>query len=106
MKIALYVLIAVIVLLQYPLWFGNGSMVNLWRLEQEIDAQKAENARLRERNAALEAEVLDLKTGLSAIEARARAELGMIKKDETFFQVIGSPEKQATRRSQRDSSGQ
>lgn len=88
MKIAVYVLVGVIILLQYPLWFSNASVVNLWRLEREIAAQKAENARLRERNAVLEAEVLDLKTGLSAIEARARSELGMIKKDETFFQII------------------
>lgn len=74
--------------LQYPLWFGDGGALRLWRLEHEIAAQEAENARLRERNAALEAEVIDLKGGLEAIEERARAELGMIKKDETFYQVV------------------
>ena len=88
MKIVVFILFAIVLLLQYPLWFGNGSVVNLWRLEREIAAQEEENAHLRERNAALEAEVVDLKTGLEAIEERARAELGMIKKDEAFYQII------------------
>ncbi|HLQ26401.1 MAG TPA: cell division protein FtsB [Acidiferrobacterales bacterium] len=87
MKIASYVLLVLLLLLQYPLWFGNSSVITLWRLEREIAAQKAENARLREHNAALEAEVLDLKNGLTAIEERARSELGMVKKGETFFQT-------------------
>ena len=87
MKIAFYVLLALLLLLQYPLWFGSSSVVTLWRLEREVAAQKTENARLRERNAALEAEVLDLKNGLAAIEERARSELGMVKKGETFFQT-------------------
>jgi cell division protein FtsB len=86
-KIAFYVLLALLLLLQYPLWFGSSSVVTLWRLEREVAAQKTDNARLRERNAALEAEVLDLKSGLTAIEERARSELGMIKKGETFFQT-------------------
>ena len=91
MKIVVAILMAVVVLLQYPLWFGNGGVVNLWRLEREIAAQRGENARLRERNAALEAEVVDLKTGLEAIEERARLELGMVKKDEAFYQIIEQP---------------
>lgn len=91
MKIVVAVLGAIVLLLQYPLWFGNGGVVNLWRLEREIAAQRGENARLRERNAALEAEVVDLKTGLEAIEERARLELGMVKKDEAFFQIIEQP---------------
>lgn len=91
MKIVVAVLVAVVLLLQYPLWFGNGSVVNLWRLEREIAAQRGENARLRERNAALEAEVVDLKTGLEAVEERARLELGMVKKDEAFYQIIEQP---------------
>lgn len=91
MKIVVAVLVAGVLLLQYPLWFGNGSVVNLWRLEREIAAQRGENARLRERNAALEAEVVDLKTGLEAVEERARLELGMVKKDEAFYQIIEQP---------------
>lgn len=100
MKFLVYALLALLLALQYPLWFGNSSAVNLWRLQREISAQKAENARLEERNAALEAEVLDLKNGLAAIEERARSELGMVKKGETFYQVIekdGAPPRRATR---------
>lgn len=92
-KVLVYVLIAIVVLLQYPLWLGNGSVFNLWRLEHEIASQRKENARLQERNAALEAEVTDLKTGLEAVEERARAELGMVKKDEAFYQIIPAPVK-------------
>jgi cell division protein FtsB len=63
-------------------------MRDVWALREAIEQQKQENQRLLERNAALEAEVQDLKQGLEAIEERARSELGMIKKDETFFQII------------------
>ncbi|HEX9626059.1 MAG TPA: cell division protein FtsB [Acidiferrobacterales bacterium] len=88
MKIAFYALVALLIVLQYPLWFGNGGAIALWQLKREIAAQQAENERLRERNRALEAEVLDLKQGLAAVEERARAELGMVKKDETFFHIV------------------
>ncbi|WP_455204116.1 cell division protein FtsB [Kaarinaea lacus] len=91
MKIIIAILIVVLLILQYKLWFGDGNMREVWALQQAIEEQKRENDRLRERNAALEAEVQDLKQGLDAIEERARNELGMIKKDETFFQVIEEP---------------
>ncbi|HLD14238.1 MAG TPA: cell division protein FtsB [Burkholderiales bacterium] len=84
----IYTLIGLLVVLQYPLWFGSGGVLTLWRLNREIAAQKVDNAQLKERNAALEAEVNDLKQGYEAIEERARAELGMVKKGETFYQVI------------------
>jgi cell division protein FtsB len=87
-KVALYVLLGLVMVLQYPLWFGNGGLLALWKLKQEITAQKVENARLRERNQALEAEVQDLKQGLASAEERARSELGMVKKGESFFQII------------------
>jgi cell division protein FtsB len=87
-RLLVYVLAALVLLLQYPLWFGSGGLLTLWQLHREIDTQKMENARLKERNQALEAEVSDLKQGLEAIEERARAELGMVKKGETFHQVI------------------
>ncbi len=77
-----------LLLLQYSLWFGNGGLLRVWQLNQSVEIQKTENTRLKERNEALEAEVRDLKKGLEAIEERARTDLGMIKKDETFFQVI------------------
>jgi len=87
-KTVRYILVVLIVLLQYPLWFGDGSLINVWRLKREINIQKTENTRLRERNRTLEAEVTDLKHGLEALEERARSELGMVKKGETFFHVM------------------
>ena len=88
MKIVLYGLIALLLVLQYPLWFGNGGVMAYWQLERERAAYRQELTQLRERNRALEAEVLDLKQGLEAVEERARKELGMVKKGETFFQII------------------
>ena len=82
------ILFALLLLLQYHLWFGNNGLFRGWQLEQKVEEQKAENARLKERNTALAAEVRDLKQGVEAIEERARADLGMIKKDETFYQVV------------------
>jgi len=76
------------IILQYDLWIGEGSLSAAWKLNKSIEVQQKQNARLKERNQALDAEVKDLKSGLQAIEERARSELGMIKEDETFFQVI------------------
>jgi cell division protein FtsB len=76
------------VLLQFKLWFGDGSVKEGWRLQDAIVTQSAENSQLKERNQSLAAEVDDLKQGLEAIEERARSELGMIKKGETFYQVV------------------
>lgn len=77
-----------LILLQYDLWFGEGSIRGAWILEKSIQVQQNQNTRLQSRNQVLEAEVKDLKSGLQAIEERARSELGMTKEDETFFQVI------------------
>ncbi len=74
--------------LQYNLWVGQGSLAEVSRLNQAIETQAAANAKQREQNDALDAEVKDLKKGVEAIEERARSELGMIKQDETFFQII------------------
>jgi len=87
------VLIALLFGLQYKLWVGDGSLAEVWQLRQSLAEQRKENAQLAERNAALEAEVKDLKQGLDAVEERARAELGMIKDDEVFYQIV-EPEKQ------------
>jgi cell division protein FtsB len=89
----LYGLIILLLLLQYPLWFGNSSVFNIWRLKKEISVQGEENRKLEERNRTLAAEVADLKKGLAAIEERSRSELGMIKKNETFFHVIEPADK-------------
>ena len=94
-KIATYVLLGMLVLLQYPLWFGDGGVIAVWRLDREIAAQQKENAQLKERNQTLEAQVNDLKQGLEVIEGRARSELGMVKKGETFYQVINEPRDKA-----------
>ena len=83
-------LLALFLLLQYDLWVGEGSLATVWRLQNAIEAQRAENAELAERNRALEAEVTDLKKGLDAVEERARSELGMIRRGETFYRVVES----------------
>ncbi len=88
MKWIAAILFSLLLILQYTLWFGNGGLLRLWQLNAKVEEQKVENEKLTERNRALEAEVLDLKQGLEAIEERARSDLGMIKKDETFFQVV------------------
>jgi cell division protein FtsB len=93
-KTVLYILVGILIGLQYPLWLGGGGLLSLLQLKQEIAAQKTENARLKERNLALEAEVRDLKEGYEALEERARAELGMVRRGETLYQIIerGGPE--------------
>lgn len=74
--------------LQYELWLGEGSLATMWQLQQGIDEQKKENKKIANRNESLLAEVNDLKKGDTAIEERARNELGMIKKGETYIQVV------------------
>jgi len=74
--------------LQYRLWFGVGSRPAVETLQAEVEAQRWHNAQLHQRNAALVAEVADLKTGDLAIEERARNELGMIKPGEVFYRVV------------------
>ncbi|HEA25882.1 MAG TPA: cell division protein FtsB [Ectothiorhodospiraceae bacterium] len=88
LKSILTILIVLFVLLQYRLWLGTGGLVRLWQINQAVEQQLQENNRLEERNLALEAEVIDLKRGLEAVEERARSELGMIKKGETFVQIV------------------
>ena len=88
MKILAATLAALILLLQYPLWLGKGGWLRVWDLDRQVRAQKDNNVRLQTRNGALDAEVRDLKQGTDAIEERARYELGMVKQDEVFFQVV------------------
>jgi cell division protein FtsB len=88
MKILAVTLAAFVLLLQYPLWLGKGGWLRVWSLERQVQEQKEENSGLRQRNGALDAEVRDLKQGFDAIEERARYELGLIKQDEIFFQVV------------------
>ncbi|HRF84098.1 MAG TPA: cell division protein FtsB [Pseudoxanthomonas sp.] len=77
--------------LQYRLWFGIGSAGEVSALEAQVQHQRRENGGLQERNAALAAEVRDLKEGVAAAEERARSELGMIKPGEVFYRVVEDP---------------
>ena len=88
MKILAGILGALILLIQVPLWLGKGGWLRAWHVENDLSTQKAKNSRLEGRNVALAAEVRDLKQGTEAIEERARYELGMIRQDEVFFQVV------------------
>lgn len=88
MKPFLIGLAILLIALQYALWFSSGGIVQIWHLNHANVALKQDNAALIERNDILEAEVEDLKSGNEAIEERARNDLGMIKKGETFYQVV------------------
>ncbi|MEX0738381.1 MAG: cell division protein FtsB [Pseudohongiella sp.] len=88
MKALVTALVLVLLVLQWRLWVGDGGVADLNRLEEQLAVQQQENEALRERNQMLESEVLDLKNGLEAVEERARADLGMTRKDETFYMII------------------
>jgi cell division protein FtsB len=81
-------LLALLVLLQYPLWLGKGGWIKVWDLNRQIEQQQRSNQQTQARNALIEADVRDLKQGTEAIEERARLEMGMIKSNEVFYQII------------------
>lgn len=86
------IILAVLVLaLQYPLWLGKGGWLRVWEVDAQLQAQRYKNHQLEQRNAALEAEVRDLKSGNEAIEERARFELGLTKPDEIFVHTLDEP---------------
>ncbi len=87
MKVLAGILSALILLIQVPLWLGKGGWLTAWRLESKLNTERAKNLQLEDRNAALAAEVRDLKQGTEAIEERARSGLGMVRRDEVFFQI-------------------
>jgi cell division protein FtsB len=89
-RLVALLLIGVIAALQYGLWLGKGSWMRVWEIDRQIVAQRQTNEQLMARNTALDAEVRDLKEGLGAIEERARSELGMVRHDEIFFQILES----------------
>lgn len=82
------ILLVLIAALQYKLWQGEGSWTSEQALQRQVDDQRTQNAKLKLRNAALAAEVEDLKHGQAAVEERARSELGMVKPGETFYRVV------------------
>jgi cell division protein FtsB len=92
MKLLAIALVSMIALLQYPLWLGKGSWLRVWEINQQLISQREINKEWTVRNAALDAEVRDLKQGYDAIEEIARSELGMIKQGEIFFQVVDNNE--------------
>src|SRR5437763_9397196 len=98
MRILAYVLIALIVALQYPMWLGKGGWLQVREYDRQVEKQRLANERLKARNEAIDADVRDLKTGSEAIEERARSEIGMIKHDEVLFQLQkkGAAAKSAT----------
>ncbi len=82
------ILLILLIALQVRLWSGQGGLHDVWRLRERVEEQKAENAKLKARNDTLAAEIEDLKHGDEAIEERARAEIGLLKPGETFYQVV------------------
>jgi len=95
MRLATLALIAVLAILQYALWVGKGGWLRIWSLERDITALQAKQDALRQGNAIGHADVEDLKSGLDAVDERARREIGMVRGDETFFQypqTTGAPD--------------
>ena len=92
MRILGALIVALIVLIQYPLWLGKGGWLRAWEMDRQVEIQKTKNHQLGVRNMALAAEVRDLQQGTEAIEERARQEMGMLRPDEIFFQYVpGKP---------------
>lgn len=88
MRLITLCLAALLLLIQYPLWLGKGGWLRVSELDKQVTAAQKNNEELRARNAKLNSEVRDLKDGTGAVEERARYELGMIKQDEIFIQVL------------------
>lgn len=88
MRLLPVILTICFLLLQYRLWFGKNSVSDYLNLKKEVVRQQADNEQLRQRNKVLYADIDDLRSGLDAIEERARNELGLIKDGETFFRII------------------
>ena len=89
MKRLLFVLASLFGLLQHQLWSGSSSLLESFKLKEQISFQQASNAKLIARNQVLREEIIDLSSGTEAWEERARNELGMVKEGETFFRVVG-----------------
>jgi len=97
-RVLIALVLVLVLVLQFKLWFGDGGLLEVRELGRTLAVQQEENSRLRERNQALAAEVEDLRRGLAAIEERARSELGMIVRGETFFQVVEDPPPEENRK--------
>ena len=93
MRTLLVILLLVLSALQVKMWFGEGGYSDVKRLELRVAEQASENESLAQRNRELQAEVEDLRQGLHAVEERARSELGMVKENEEFYQVVPAQKK-------------
>ena len=92
MRWLLLTLLILLGVMQYPLWFAEGSFAEQHRLELQVEEQTRINAELQARNAVLEREVLELQTGNKGVEQRAREQLGLVREGETFYQIVDTPE--------------
>ncbi|GLR63714.1 cell division protein FtsB [Marinospirillum insulare] len=90
-RILSVLVILLLLITQYRLWWGENGLLEYWQTKALVSDLEATNQKLQKRNARLNAEVEDLKSGLDAVAERARFDLGMIGKDETFFWLIGEP---------------
>ena len=97
MRLIALALLTLLILIQFPLWLGKGGWLRVWELDKQVNAAHAKNEELKARNAKLDSEVQDLKNGTAAVEERARFELGMIKKDEIFVQILDAGSKVETK---------
>ena len=88
MRLIVIALVFLFVLLQYEFWFAKGSVLSAWKLKDHISTQQLSNDKLNQRDLALRADITDLKSGNKAVAERARMELGMVKRGESFYQVI------------------
>ncbi len=88
MRLIIYSMLGLLIIIQYPLWFGKGGWLKVYELERQLEAQKEKNAALEIRNNKLAGDVKDLREGTRAIEERARVEHGMIKEGEYFVQIV------------------
>ena len=93
MRLITIVLAILLILIQYPLWFGKGGWLRVWDLDRQVTAVQKKNEELNTRNDKLESEVRDLKEGTDATEERARYEMGMIKQGEVFVQIVDPKQK-------------
>ncbi|MEB0140691.1 MULTISPECIES: cell division protein FtsB [unclassified Undibacterium] len=88
MRLIAVCFLLLLAMIQYPLWLGKGGWLRVWEFERQVALAQNNNDKLKQRNATLESEVVDLKDGTDSVEERARFELGMIKKDEIFVQIL------------------
>jgi cell division protein FtsB len=87
MRLTVFLLALLVLALQYPLWLGKGGWLQVWEVDAQLQSQRSVNARLEQRNAGLDAEVRDLKSGNEALEERARFDLGLTRPGEIFVQI-------------------